>query len=263
MPGTLLSPFFGGGSVELALAARGWRVLSYDAFGLVVDFWQQSIILDDVDLHKDPVGVGLLQALTDSRSPRLISWDTAAPQLKTEDGPEIPTSFLTTSQILIISNHWARLGQKLAALADRGMVLQFDPTNEEIHLRAASWFTDAEIYEYIGRHLPLIGSHSLRVYGAAAELKRAGQDWRECLRRNWKLDPQESRVLQLLEQSLSQAERARRFVASGAGVERTYYNVYARIISRCPNPLQFCSAVESYVVQAGQKVPVTMEVPLQ
>ena len=36
----LLSPFFGGGSIELTLAAQGLTVYGYDAFGPLVEFWQ-------------------------------------------------------------------------------------------------------------------------------------------------------------------------------------------------------------------------------
>lgn len=36
----LCSPFVGGGSVELALAARGIQVYAYDAFAPLVNFWQ-------------------------------------------------------------------------------------------------------------------------------------------------------------------------------------------------------------------------------
>jgi DNA adenine methylase len=42
-PGVLVSPFFGGGALELALAACGWRVLGFDAYQPVVDFWQQAL----------------------------------------------------------------------------------------------------------------------------------------------------------------------------------------------------------------------------
>nr|AIF20838.1 D12 class N6 adenine-specific DNA methyltransferase (dam) [uncultured marine thaumarchaeote KM3_95_D02] len=34
------SPFFGGGSIEIALAKLGYRVYGYDAFPPLVDFWQ-------------------------------------------------------------------------------------------------------------------------------------------------------------------------------------------------------------------------------
>lgn len=37
----LMSPFFGGGSVELLAASRGIRVRGYDAFGPLVNFWRQ------------------------------------------------------------------------------------------------------------------------------------------------------------------------------------------------------------------------------
>lgn len=36
----LLSPFFGGGSIELAVAAKGTKVYGYDIFSPLVEFWQ-------------------------------------------------------------------------------------------------------------------------------------------------------------------------------------------------------------------------------
>lgn len=38
----LVSPFFGGGSVELAMASQGTRVFGYDAFKPLVLFWQRT-----------------------------------------------------------------------------------------------------------------------------------------------------------------------------------------------------------------------------
>ncbi len=40
---TLASPFFGGGSVELACAAKGVQVYGYDGFEPLVNFWQATI----------------------------------------------------------------------------------------------------------------------------------------------------------------------------------------------------------------------------
>ncbi len=40
---TLFSPFFGGGSVELAAASCGVEVKGYDAFGPLVNFWQHAL----------------------------------------------------------------------------------------------------------------------------------------------------------------------------------------------------------------------------
>ena len=48
---TLVSPFFGGGSVELACAAQGVKVHGYDGFEPLVNFWQVAIE-DAVNLSK-------------------------------------------------------------------------------------------------------------------------------------------------------------------------------------------------------------------
>lgn len=40
----IVSPFFGGGSVEIAMASElGYEVIGYDLFGMLVNFWQQAI----------------------------------------------------------------------------------------------------------------------------------------------------------------------------------------------------------------------------
>ena len=40
----IVSPFFGGGSVEIALSSKlGYEVVGYDCFGLLVNFWQNVI----------------------------------------------------------------------------------------------------------------------------------------------------------------------------------------------------------------------------
>jgi DNA adenine methylase len=40
---TLVSPFFGGGAIELALVREGWWVHGYDAWKPVVNFWQAAL----------------------------------------------------------------------------------------------------------------------------------------------------------------------------------------------------------------------------
>ncbi|NQU10051.1 DNA adenine methylase [bacterium] len=47
-PGILVSPFIGGGSVELAAAALGWQVHGYDAFQPLVHFWQEVLTEPEV-----------------------------------------------------------------------------------------------------------------------------------------------------------------------------------------------------------------------
>ena len=40
----IVSPFFGGGSVEIALSSKlGYEVVGYDCFGMLVNFWQHAL----------------------------------------------------------------------------------------------------------------------------------------------------------------------------------------------------------------------------
>ena len=40
----IVSPFFGGGSFEIAMASQlGYEVVGYDVFGMLVNFWQQAL----------------------------------------------------------------------------------------------------------------------------------------------------------------------------------------------------------------------------
>lgn len=39
----ICSPFFGGGSLEIALAKEGVRIYAYDTFDLLVEFWQSAM----------------------------------------------------------------------------------------------------------------------------------------------------------------------------------------------------------------------------
>ena len=48
----LLSPFIGGGSVELNIAAKGTKVIGYDVFNPLVEFWQ-SVLNNPIELTKE------------------------------------------------------------------------------------------------------------------------------------------------------------------------------------------------------------------
>ena len=53
---SMMSPFFGGGSVELSAAAKGIKVLGYDVFSPLVEFWQcliedPEMLAEEVEKH--------------------------------------------------------------------------------------------------------------------------------------------------------------------------------------------------------------------
>jgi DNA adenine methylase len=51
--GTIISPFLGGGSVELALSSLGVKVIAYDALKPLISFWRQ--LFDDPQALRDAV----------------------------------------------------------------------------------------------------------------------------------------------------------------------------------------------------------------
>ena len=64
----LCSPFFGGGSVELSIAARGFKVYAYDIFEPVVNFWDFIINMKEQMVHTfrqmHPISLVELKKLT-------------------------------------------------------------------------------------------------------------------------------------------------------------------------------------------------------
>lgn len=57
------------------------------------------VVLDDVDVHKDPVAANLLKACLDSYDRRIVSWNA---ELKETDG--LPRRFEFTGQVIFITN---------------------------------------------------------------------------------------------------------------------------------------------------------------
>lgn len=50
----MVSPFIGGGSIELALAARGQEVFAFDAWKPLVNFWQHILAEHEAVCHEAP-----------------------------------------------------------------------------------------------------------------------------------------------------------------------------------------------------------------
>jgi len=83
--------------------------------------------------------VRLLKSLCQTTVEKTVRWDSDARTLKSKD---IPTHFSTTSRVAIIANQWKTLNEDVAAIEDRGHVVLFEPTPEEVHHRTAEWFQD-------------------------------------------------------------------------------------------------------------------------
>jgi hypothetical protein len=183
----------------------------------------QPLVLDDVDgLYADRSGIRLLKSMAQTEKTKTLGWHTAAAVLHREG---VPRQFTTTSRVALVGNDWKTLNADVTALEDRGHVLVFEPMALEVHRHAASWFWDAEIFDFVANHLHLIAQHSLRTYRHAWELKQAGLDWRQAvLCRHLAGTALVVARLKANPSFAREAERVLAFVRSGAGCRATYFH---------------------------------------
>jgi hypothetical protein len=218
-------------TVRRVLPDACWIEGNATAFGMYTAAWHhrdQAMVLDDVDsLYAARNTVRLLKCLCQTDPVKRISWQTASTVL---DKQGIPRAFETRSRVLIIANEWKALDRNVAAVQDRGHLIRFAPTAEEVHREVRAWFEDQEIYDWFGRHLSLVVTPSMRQYVRAAELKAAGLDWRSMVLQEG-LPATTSLVAQLKFNGRfsSEAERVYEFVRRGGGCRATYFNHAKRL----------------------------------
>lgn len=211
-----------------------WIEGNATAFGVYAAAWHhrdRMMVLDDVDsLYAERNAVRLLKCLCQSDPVKRVSWQSASTAL---DKQGVPRSFETSSRVIIIANEWKTLDRNVAAVQDRGHVIRFEPTATEIHREVGDWFEDNEIYDWFGRHLPLVVSPSMRQYVRAAELKAAGLDWRQMVLQE-ALPEKTSLVAELRadDRLQSEAERVQEFIRRGGGCRATYFNHARRLRGR-------------------------------
>ncbi len=132
-------------------------------FGLYASLWEhrdQPVVLDDLDkLYADANCVRLLKPLCNTRRVKHLSWLT-----KATNNAEVPPTFTTTSNVILVANEWRTVNPNVRALEDRAIILHFDPDNDEIHRRVGQWFGDAEVYEFISQTMPYVQAVSMRHY---------------------------------------------------------------------------------------------------
>lgn len=201
-------------------------------FGLYRHLWQhrnQPVVLDDLDkLYTDANCVRLLKPLCNTERAKRITWLTNL----TLNDPLVPTSFMTTSSVILIANEWRTANPNVRALEDRAIILYFNPSNAEIHRRVGEWFEDPEVYNLIAGTLPAITALSMRHYCKGAQLRRAGlPDWQNSLLQMVLPDPRLACVVALRHDATlrSEQQRIERFVAVTGYSRATYFRMKAKL----------------------------------
>ena len=208
-----------------------WIQGNASPFGIYLKLFRyrdRFVVLDDVDaLYKSKDGINLLKCLCQTEPVKTVSWQSATKQL---DKEKVPREFETSSRVIIISNDWRSLNRNVAAVEDRGHVVRFSPSAEEVHRRAGEWFDDDEIYSWVGQQLHRVVNPSMRLYYRAQELKRSGLDWKKLTHLGTE-DPKRRLVAELMRDTSfsTQEERATAFVRRGGGCRATYFNHLRRL----------------------------------
>ena len=183
----------------------------------------QLVVFDDVDpLFRIAAIVNMLKSLGNTDAEKTLFWNKLNRQLEKLG---IPTQFTTRSRVCILANSLDHINANLAAVLDRGFVVRFEPTFDSVHEEVRTWFTDDEIYNFIGSHRRLISRPSMRLYAKALDMKSAGGDWKGVLLQYWTQGDVKLRLaLQVCENpSLTTAEeRVQRFADLGGGSRATF-----------------------------------------
>ena len=202
-----------------------WIEGNATAFGMYTDLFRhrdELVIIDDVDsLYSDRAAVRLLKSLCQTDPMKRVSWHSNAAGLSKE---KIDREFETKSRVCIIANDWKNLDANTAAVRDRGHLVFFEPTREEIHAKAGEWFSHQHIYDWFGNHLHLVPNLSMRLYVRATELEAAGIDWVEHLLAE---QPERSRIVAKLladSQFENEEQRVGEFGRQTGASRATYYN---------------------------------------
>ena len=205
----------------------------------------KALIFDDVEdaLKKAGCARILMNLCETDEKARTVAWFGTESQLKISEGDEsvrIPQEFQTSSRVCVISNDWNILRSKFQALLDRGTVVFFDPSPEEIHAYVGRWFKVEEIYAFIGKHLDEIPQHSIRYYIIAQEHKKQYLDWQQILLESWRNESVEIDSEKVVEMILSDPryttdkQRIDAFTAKTGRQRRQWYNLKLKVMKRKP-----------------------------
>ena len=200
----------------------------------------EPIIFQDCDgLLYNNDNIALLKQFTETRETKRIRWLTTSGSL----GENIPNSYDTRSRCLIETNNLDYLAKKLLPLKDRGWLIHFRPTKDEIVNRIdkirkyyGSYGND-EVFQLISRMANYADTISLRTFikGLGLFKQCKGKDWEHRLMKEMNINPKLRIMNTLISTCQDDSERLTKWKQEGFG--RTSYFEYKRLLSPPVRPL--------------------------
>jgi hypothetical protein len=179
----------------------------------------QPVVFEEIDgLLVNPLHVGLLKQLCETRTPKRIAWASTDLRALEIDGGR--GMFETRSKVLMLCNSFDNLNANVGALQTRATIVRFVPAGEEIITRIKAFATDDEVVAFLNAHADCQPDLNLRTYGRLAEMKRAGLDWQRYALDEGDTDPKILEIAGLLGRFDNDLSR----IAQYSGSRRDYYN---------------------------------------
>lgn len=161
----------------------GGNLTAYKLYMYLYKHRDKTFVLDDMDqLYSDATSVRLLKSLTQTEEVKTVGWMSKSYELEKMD---IPESFQTRSRVVIVLNKWQSVSKHVEALENRGLLVEFEPTFDELMKELRRWFKDKQMLDFVVRHRDLIKSLNFRDLIIAKKAKDMGDDsWDHCLKQS-------------------------------------------------------------------------------
>ena len=194
----------------------------------------KPIIIDDIDtLLQNDSNVSLLKMFCDTSETKEINWYTTSEILEKEG---VPSRYETKSKVVIITNSFKEVTEKISALKDRGWLLEFKPSKQEVLDKMKSLIPlidkelsleeKEEVYNIIEKYSSVIETLSIRtlVKGIALYKECKGRviDWKSLFLSSLELNSKLVLLDKILRDYLVESERINAWENAGYS-RRNYY----------------------------------------
>lgn len=159
---------------------KGGNVTPFHLYRTLWEKRDETIFFDDVDnVYRDRHIIQMLKSVCETKEVKTITWNTSATTLDKDD---IPHAFETRSRAFVIANTDLGIPPFFRSLQDRGLLIDFRPSFDEVMKVARTFFKDRTILNYVEGKQDYIAHLSLRELVNAKAMKDSGSpSWRKAL----------------------------------------------------------------------------------
>ena len=191
----------------------------------------KSVVYEDIDnLLKSPISVSLFKQVTETKPIKTVQYHSSSSRL---DG--VPSSFETTSNVLISCNKFSAKNENLLALVSRGFWIRFTPTQREVLKKMQEILPSIqielelpqkkEVLNLIGESARFSQELNLRHLVRGLQLKKfaleqEGFDWQDNLEKLLKVDVKLREVARIIGSKKPVKEQVKEFSQSRASFYR-------------------------------------------